>query len=308
MKAPELPNTENWQPRDTAKATIQESFVKRCIGVEKLITQRLKSEQEMNIDNYDSGSGFEDILREELSKMLPTRYSVDSGVVVDREGKTAGDCDIVIFNDIWFPHVKAAATNVSRRCFFPIEGIYSIGEIKQSLNYASLDDALKKLIICHRLKRPSTNFNRLIENRQQEPTVPGTSNPLYSFVIAAGLNNDISFEDLINRFFDINKGLKRMELVRALCVLGHGTVTWCYKQPDTGEIKPALFMGEDLGHSLFPGYQPSVDTSSSLFSLISNLMLHLYHSVLAPEDLATWYGVENRKIKVPESLEILVKP
>ena len=239
----------------------------------------------MNIDNYDSGVSFEDILREELSKILPARYSVDNGIVVDRNGKTAGDCDLIIFNDVWFPHVKAAATSVSRRCFFPIEGIYSIGEIKQSLNYRSLDDALKKLVTYHRLNRPNTYFNRLSENRQLDPPVSGTSNPLYSFILAGGLNKDISFEDLINRFFDINKELKRTELVRGICVLGHGTVTWCYKQPNTGEIKPALFMGEDLEHSLFPGYLPSEYTGgSSLFSLISNLMLHLYHSVLAPED------------------------
>lgn len=145
MTIPEIPNTNEWQPRDSATETLQSAFLKRCIAVEKAIRLRSEAEKEMNIDNFDSGAGVEDIIREELSKILPARYKVDRGILIDREGKTGGDYDVVIFNDLWFPQVKPAATDLSRRSYYPIEGVYAVGEIKQTLNYQTLDDALKKL-------------------------------------------------------------------------------------------------------------------------------------------------------------------
>lgn len=219
MAFPELPDTREWQPRDSATETLQSAFLKRCLMVEKAIRLRSEAEKEMNLDNFDSGPGVEDIVREELGKILPSRYEVDRGVLIDRQGQTGGDYDVIIFNEVWFPQVKAAATDLSRRSYYPVEGVYAVGEIKQTLNYQTLDDALKKLVIAHRLNRPSTFAKRLVENRESTSCKHGLSNPLYSFVIGVNVAQDLTFESLINRFYDINKGLKRLEVVRALCVL-----------------------------------------------------------------------------------------
>src|SRR5688500_10493096 len=89
----QLPDTTHWQPRNSAQDTLQSVFLRRCIAVEDLIRSRARLEREMNIDNYDSGPGVEDIVREELRKLLPTRYAVRAGVVNDRLGRTAGDVD-----------------------------------------------------------------------------------------------------------------------------------------------------------------------------------------------------------------------
>ena len=67
---------------------------------------------------------------------------MECGVIVDRAGRTGGDYDMIIFNDLWFPHVKAGATSSSRRAFYPIDGVYAVGEIKQTLDCSGLDKAL----------------------------------------------------------------------------------------------------------------------------------------------------------------------
>ncbi|MEK6260432.1 MAG: DUF6602 domain-containing protein [Planctomycetota bacterium] len=308
MAPPVLPDASEWFPREAAKETIRSSFLRRSNAVEQQILLRSELEREMNIDNFDAGTGVEDIVRDELRRILPSRYSVSAGVLVDRNGMTSGDCDCVVWNDLWFPQVKSGAVDSSRRAYFPIEGVYAIGEIKQTLSYNALDEAMRKLVISHRLARPRTCAKRLVENRESTSCRHGLSNPLYSFILATRLENGQTFPDLINRFYDVCKQVKRLEVVRAMCVLGHGTVVWGFRDIEAKEIKPALFMLEDLYDSIVPCYAVASEQEPALFTLFGNLFLHLFHSVLAPEDFAIAYGSSNPDIKTPNSPDIALPP
>ncbi|WP_437807025.1 DUF6602 domain-containing protein [Sorangium sp. So ce1078] len=257
----------------------------------------------MGIDNYDAGPGVEDIVREELMQLLPSRYTTKAGVLNDSLGQTGGDYDIVVFNAHWVPEIKAGATAGSRRVHLPIEGVYAVGEVKQTLTYRNLDAALEKLVVAHRLHRPPTSRTRIVENRELTGCRHGLTNPLYSFVVATRLAEDLSFDALVRRFVEINQHLRRLEIVRALCVLGVGTVHWVYHD-SSDELKPALFMDDDLQAVLRIGFEPSDEGNCAFYSLVRNLMLHLYHSVLAPEDIAAKYGASANSIKVPATDEL----
>jgi hypothetical protein len=302
-----LPDTTKWQPRDSKTDTLKSAFLSRCIAAEMLIRTKAQFEKAMNIDNFDSGPGVEDIIREEIRQLIPTRYSVRAGVINDRNGKTAGDFDSVIFNEQWFPAVKAGAARESRRVHLPIDGVYAVCEIKQSLDFNILDAAMEKLVMCHRLHRPQTYAYRLTENRESSPCSHGLTNPLYSMIIATDLREGVTLDRVVERFYDINTTLDRLEVVRALCVLGHGTVTWGYRYNDT-EIRPARFMLEDLYEPVCPVYHKMPDSPSALYALMVDLSLHLYHSILAPEDIVAHYGPTQFKNMVPTSPEISLNP
>jgi hypothetical protein len=304
---PPIPKTEEWQPRESASETLKSAFLKRCQGVEAKIRLRAGLEREMNVDNYDSGLGVEEIIRDELRQLLPSRYSVKAGVVTDRDGKSAGDLDVVIFNDQWFPSVKAGATEESRRLLLPIDGVYAVCEVKQTLDLPILDEAMEKLVVCHRLHRSQTCAGRLVENREGSSCIHGLSNPLYSAVIATCLDDGVELDSVVERFFLVNKSLKRLEIVRALCVLGRGTVTWGYMD-ERQEVSPALFMMEDLYLPIIPVYHKMPGVESALYRLMVDLLLHLYNSVLAPEDIAPSYGPPTHSISVPKSPDIAIQP
>jgi hypothetical protein len=310
MNSPQLPDTSTWKPRDTAASSLQDVFMKRCAEAESVIRVRARTERDLSINSFDPGLGIEEAVREEIGKILPSRYSVVVGTINDRFGKTGGDYDFVVFNELWFPRVKAGPHTSSRRAHFPIEGVYAVGEIKQSLGYRTLDSAMEKLIVCHRLHRPLTFARRLIENREATSCRHGLSNPLYSFILATGLEEGVGFEELIDRFFDLNKSVKRLEVVRALAVIGHGTVVWGYPDREWGQYRPALFMLEDLYEPIVPIYLPVTEGRSALFSLLGNLLTHLFHSVLAPEDVPYFYADEglSRIIKAPKSPEVALQP
>lgn len=299
VSADDLPDTSKWLPRQRAAATLAVAFAKRCAIGEESLRRALAHEREMAVDNFDSGLPFEAAVREEIGCLLPARYMVTSGVAVDRRGMTSGQCDVVIFNHHWFTAVNAPKAS-GARLLIPIEGVYAIGEVKQTLTAATLDDAMEKLVVAQRLERPPTFAHRLVENRESDDCQHGLTNPLFTFVLAGGVEGD--FQSLIRRFVDVNSRLRRLELVRCLCVLGVGTVTWAFYDPlRDGEARPALFMENDLFHPVVPAFMPA-EQVPALYSLAQSLQLHLFHSVLAPEDVAAAYGSgasANQLVKLP---------
>jgi hypothetical protein len=302
-----LPNTDAWLPNNTGKHILETAFVRQCLDIEKSIQQKATFEKEKNIYNYESGLGLEDIVRNELKRLLPSRYSVEVGTLTDSMGQTAGDVDVIIFNDFWFPSsVLSGATPASRKKYMPIQGTYAVGEIKQTLNIKTLEAAMEKLVCCHRLHRPRTYNARTVENRESSYCFHGLSNPLYSFIFATDIDKGLTIEEIADRFFFINKRLKRLETVRAVCILGQGTIYWSFKSNDV-EFKPALFMSEDLYKPIIPSIEVHND-NPAIYTFISNLQLHLFHSVLAPEDFALYYGTVNRNIRRPKSVEINIPP
>lgn len=272
------------------------ALAERCATLERRILLAAQSERDLAFDAYNSGTPVEDLLREAVRELLPYRYETTTGTVVDARGFTSGDMDIVVFNSQWFPQVHAPATLDGKRRLLPFEGVYAVGEVKQTLTEGSLDEAMEKLVTCHRLRRASTPRSRITENRElSSNSSPGLSNPLFSFVVGASSKGEL--QPLIERFYDINKSLNRLEVVRGLCVLGAGTVTWAVRRAaDNG---PAVFMTDDLALPIVPAYLPASQYGPALFTLVENLLLHLYHSVLGPEDIASQYGPLDRGVKLP---------
>jgi hypothetical protein len=302
-----LPDASSWGPRD-ASQTLASAFVEECNAAEERLLRGLQHERKSAVDSFDSGLPFEGLVRHELKRLLPRRYSVTSGLVLDRDGRTAGNCDIVVFNEIWFAPVKCPATEEPGRTYLPVEGVYAVGEVKQTLSSAALDQAMEKLVKCHRLTRPRTYAHRLVENREGCNCPHGLTNPLFSFVLAGAISPEESLQALVERFFDISRQLKRLEVIRALCILGHGTAVWSYRDPlHNGDVRPALFVESDLFHPIFPVLSSASDRGPLLF-LMQMLQQGLFHVVLGPEDLAVAYSFDSAAIKVPTSPEVALPP
>lgn len=305
--AVDLPNTSAWQPRAEASESLGVAFLNRCAAGERHLRGMLQYEKETAIDAFDSGKPFEAAVREEISRLLPDRYAVTDGVVVDRNGLSAGHADLVIFNKLWFVPVNAPISANSTRRLIPVEGAYAIGEIKQRLTKATLDDAIEKLVVLQRLERPRTFAHRVVENRESENCSHGLTNPLFTFILAAE-TDESEFQVLIKRFLDISRKLKRLEVVRSLCVFSAGSVGWGFKDPERREIRPALFMRDDLFKPIVPTYS-AASRVPSLYALMQLLHLHLFHSVLGPEDLATAYSFKMPpNISVPTDDDLVLQP
>ena len=220
-----LPDVGAWQPEAGRQETLRDALMKTCQVIQKLLVARAEAEIAFNVRNYDSGLGIEEIVREELAKLLPQRYVVNAGVVNDRSGNTAGDCDMLVRDPLWSPVIKPGATIGSRRYHFPIEAVYAAAEIKQTLGFKGLDEAMEKLVKISRLERQDNPYGHITEN-QHLPCLdkPGfILNPLHTTVFGLKLAKGVTFDDLVKRFGEINNLLNRNHMVTMLCVLGGGT-------------------------------------------------------------------------------------
>ena len=282
-----LPDVGKWQPQSEKSKTLSAGLEMTCLAVQSRIINEVNIEERFSINNYDAGPGLEDIVRQELSKLLPERYSVDAGVVNDKDGKTAGDCDVLITNRIWAPVVKLGATSGSRRVHFPIEGIYSVVEVKRTLGFEELDEAMRKLVTVSRLTRPKQSYGHITENQhiQNFDKEGYILNPLWTTALATKLKKGVAFRDVARRFGQINARLKRDEMVKNLYVLGHGAAWY---SPADGSSGDATFMW-DRHESIqlkFADQKPE-----NIFHVFFvQLVGHLTRSILKVDELHKSYG------------------
>lgn len=282
-----LPDVTGWQPAASTEDTLRNALMATCQIAQKRIVARAEAEIRFNIQRFDSGAGVEDIVREELGNLLPKRYLVNAGVVDDREGRTAGDCDILIRDPLWSPVIKPGATARSRRRHFPIEGIYAAAEIKQSLGFDVLDKAMEKMVTVSRLDRSENPYGHITEN-QHLPyhDKPGlVLNPLHTSVFATGLKDGVPFKDLADRFGAINEMLGRNHMVKMLCVLDAGTAWYSV---ESGNPYDADFM-RDRGENLILQVN-SEEPDNAFYRWYTLLGRHLTRSVLDLSDLFGAYG------------------
>ena len=56
------------------------------------------------------GAGNEGVLRDLLIRFIPKRYSIGTGIVIDRFGNQSRQCDIVIYDTFLYPSLLSLAT------------------------------------------------------------------------------------------------------------------------------------------------------------------------------------------------------
>ena len=283
------PDVESWQPHAAGAQTetLRNALMITCQFVQARIVARVDAEIKFNLQNFDSGWGVEEIVREELASLLPNRYSVSVGHLDDREGRTAGECDLIVRDPNWSPVIKPGATSGSRKFHFPIEGVYAVTEIKQTLTPNQLDQAMRKLVMASRLERPRAAYGHITENQHILALDDGISmiNPLHTAVFAIKIPDGSTFDDVVERFGNINAMLNRRDMVKMLCVLGHGTAWYSV---ESGRPYNATYM-QDRREPLIMQINRR-EPENAFYRYFVELMGHLNRSVLGLYDVMNSYG------------------
>jgi len=282
----ELPDTISWLPREDRVNALKNTFLQTCRSIQARIIAESNIERDFNIDNFDSGPGVEDLCKNQLKILLPTRYEAMSGVISDQTGRTCGECDIAIVNKQWFPLIKYGATKDSRRIHIPVEAVYSVIEVKQTLTLASLEEAMKKIVTYKRLKRVRSEYGRIVENHNLE-MLENTSKSLnYRFDTIIMINSkDDDRKELVKRFFQINETLPCCDRVNSLSILDYGYA--CYITTNDGVLTPKLYTDHDSdNYDTF--FLPT--KTDSIYRLWTNIWAHITLSVLNMGPMGMAYG------------------
>lgn len=164
--------------------------------------------------NGVKGSAREDLLKEYLRNLLPNKYSISSGIIIDCNQTQSKQQDFIIHDALNCPSFFKTNSNT----ILPIESVYATIEIKSTLNYDTLKQCVENIESVRKLnKLPNRNVIRNAYNEQY---------PL-GFVFA--YSSEYSLEQIQKRLYELNKTVDGRHQISIICVLDKGLIFNVYK-------------------------------------------------------------------------------
>ena len=197
-----------------------------------------------------------------LARVLPNRYQVANGFVVDADGRRSDQMDVIVFDRQYSPPLFMGG-NVQ---YVPAEAVYAVFEVKQRINGRNLRLACDKAASVRFLRRTSAVI----------PSVDGTLDPKPLHRILAGilaLSNSYSsvFGKALKEMMAQVHGSQQLDLG---CALNHGSFTVSYGESavegvvespaDTSLVTFLFWLLTDLQAI---GTVPAIDYSAYIRSL-----------------------------------------
>ena len=97
------------------------------------------------------GTATEQPVRDQLEQILPRGIAVGEGFVIDSYGGTSRQQDVILYERDICP--VFSVNNTPQTTYYPCEGVIAVGEVKSSLDTASLRDGFQKVASVKRLRR-----------------------------------------------------------------------------------------------------------------------------------------------------------
>lgn len=216
-------------------------------GLQSQMTSQLNTNREFILHPGSKGDSLENAWIEWLQKYLPNRYSVDKAIVIDHEGNTSHQIDIVIY-DNWFTPFIFSQNGFH---YIPAEGVYAVFEVKPDIqgnvgDKSYIEYASEKIESVRMLKRTSTNIIDVGEKR----------NPRALTKIVGGIltsTNSFTHENnnTIEKHLKEQKGFKSIDIG---CIADYG----CFYIDYIGEEDITLKKPEEFCQRYFDYYNDRV--------------------------------------------------
>lgn len=123
-------------------------------GLQGQMTATLNTSRSFITHSGSKGDALENAWIDWLQNYLPNRYSIAKAIVIDCEGNTSHQLDIVIYDNWYTPFIF----NQNGFKYIPAEGVYAVFEVKPNLTKEHIQYAGEKVESVRKLKRTSTKM------------------------------------------------------------------------------------------------------------------------------------------------------
>lgn len=197
-------------------------------GLQNQMIATLSTNRDFITHPGSKGDSLENAWIEWLRDYLPNRYSIDKAIVIDHEGNTSHQIDIVVY-DNWFTPFIFTQNGFH---YIPAEGVYAVFEVKPDIANSSdgksnIEYAAEKIESVRKLLRTSTD---MINSGRKFPPRPLTK------IIGGILSSSNSYthknNDTIENHIKKQIGLKSIDLG---CIADYGSFFVDYEPAE--EIK-----------------------------------------------------------------------
>lgn len=234
-------------------------------GLQKQMSAQLNTNREFIDHPGSKGDALENAWIEWLRKYLPNRYCVDKAIVIDHEGNTSQQMDIVIYDNWFTPFIF----NQNGFYYIPAEGVYAVFEVKPDIqgnvgdkNY--IEYAGEKIESVRALKREAASFINGGIKSNPRPLTKIVGGILCSTNSFTHQNNDT-----------IEKHLKALDNLKSIdlgCIADYGSFYIDYISPKKINEKGQDVTGEisELGVRPYIEYYENRQFSKLYFSSEEN--------------------------------------
>lgn len=125
--------------------------IESCIAEKKVLQAQLSLAMDSISHDGTMGTVTETHFTNYLKKYLPARYSISSGIVIDSQGATSDQIDIVIFDSQYTPTIF----DQENHRYIPAEAVYAVIEVKPTIDKAYMEYATNKAESVFKLIRTS---------------------------------------------------------------------------------------------------------------------------------------------------------
>lgn len=191
-------------------------------GLQNQMISLLSTNREFITHPGSKGDALENAWIEWLQKYLPNRYSVAKAIVIDFEGTTSHQIDIVIY-DNWFTPFVFSQNGFH---YIPAEGVYAVFEVKPDIKGSAdgktyIQYAGEKIESVRKLKRTSTNMINSGVKMNPRPLTKIIGGFLSTTNTYTSENNST-----IEKHIKANNGFKGIDIG---CIVEHGSFHVDYK-------------------------------------------------------------------------------
>ena len=159
--------------------------------------------------NGVKGSAREDLLKDYIKNLLPEKYSISSGIIIDNNQTQSKQQDFIIHDSFNCPSFFKTNSN----SILPIESVYATIEIKSTLDYHTLEQSAKNI-------ESVRTLNKL-------PNINSSKN-LYDCVYPLGFvfaySSTYTLEQIQKKLFEINKHIDVRHQISIICILDKGLI------------------------------------------------------------------------------------
>jgi len=223
-------------------------FKKKLAVVDKQLAAKLEEIQISLSHNGDRGSSAEYEIREFLRSYLPSSNRIGEGEVVDANGNTTTQLDIIIANE-YQPYINDS----KGPGLYIIEGVDCVGEVKTNLNSNDIETLMNS---CMRYKKLTTNFIGGLANfNKSDEKRFLTRKPYFVFVYKSQLKietihskmvdfyseNNIPIEEQIDGFFCLDRG--------TIINFGDGKGSFHFRMKDNKSV-PGIIITKNVGDGI----------------------------------------------------------
>lgn len=228
--------------------------------------------------NGVKGSAREDLLKEYLRNLLPNKYSISSGIIIDYNQTQSKQQDFIIHDALNCPSFFKTNSNT----ILPIESVYATIEIKSTLNYDTLKQCVENIESVRKL-------NKL----QNKNIISNEYNEQYPLGFVFAYSSEYSLEQIQKRLYELNKTVDGRHQISIICVLDKGLIFNVYKDNLTN-ITIIPTNDTVLGRS-------DSKIENSLYSFYLLLLQYLDNVYIQVPDLIE-YAKKNNSFKVSLSI------